>query len=157
MPLYESLFALGKFKVHPAEAYFDKMKGHAGHQVFHANENQEDEPPCLRATCAMRSVCLAITMHPEEIQGGMSFCMCAPRGSWSAVHAGEAAISSTWVDRNDGCDRCVGFKPVWLFVEVSRIGYASCGIVRRIELRIFRAKTVAYQSVQALCPGVPKR
>ena len=30
----------------------------------------------------------------------------------------------------------VGFKPVWLVVEVPRIGCASCGIVRRIELRI---------------------
>ena len=30
----------------------------------------------------------------------------------------------------------VGFKPVWLVVEVPRIGCASCGLVRRIELRI---------------------
>ena len=30
----------------------------------------------------------------------------------------------------------VGFKPVWLIVEVPRIGCASCGLVRRIELGI---------------------
>jgi len=30
----------------------------------------------------------------------------------------------------------VGFKPVWLVVEVPRIGCASCGLVRWIELRI---------------------
>lgn len=30
----------------------------------------------------------------------------------------------------------VGFKPVWLVAEVSRIGCASCGIIHRIELRI---------------------
>ena len=30
----------------------------------------------------------------------------------------------------------VGFKPVWLVDEVPRIGCASCGLVRRIELRI---------------------
>lgn len=53
-------------------------------------------------------------------------CPCC--GSRNVVHRG---VSKRWLRTEP-----VGFKPVWLIVEVPRIGCASCGLVRRIELGI---------------------
>lgn len=72
----------------------------------------------------------------QEFVGGNVLLHVRPRASWSAAHAAEAAMSSTVAYRSDGYALPVGFKPVWLVVEVPRIGCASCGLVHRIELRI---------------------
>jgi transposase len=73
----------------------------------------------------------------QEFVGGNIFLHVRPKGtlvccpccrSRNVVHRG---VSERWLRTVP-----VGFKPVWLVVEVPRIGCASCGLVRRIELRI---------------------
>lgn len=76
-----------------------------------------------------------MTASGRNSQEETSFCMCAPRASWFAVHAAEVVMSSTGRIETMVRTVSVGFKPVWLIVEVPRIGCASCGLVHRIELR----------------------
>lgn len=73
----------------------------------------------------------------QEFVGGNILLQVRPKGklvrcpcyrSSNVVHRG---VSERWLRKVP-----VGFKPAWLVAEIPRIGCASCGLVRRIELRI---------------------
>ena len=73
----------------------------------------------------------------QEFVGGNVLLHVRPKGrlircpscrSRNVLHRG---VSKRWLRTVP-----VGIKPVWLVVEVPRIGCASCGLVRRIDLRI---------------------
>lgn len=78
-----------------------------------------------------------ILLHVRP-KGKLVRCPCCR--SSNVVHRG---VSERWLRTVP-----VGFKPVWPVAEVPRIGCASCGLVRRIELRIAvprRRHTKAYE------------